>query len=344
MRKHLTTPLILTSLILSMSNYSTFANDVNLNNIKLQLNGGLSTTEFVESKAEKDESSSNDLKLTDAVLELSTKDGYGGIDVAIGSLLTPTVLNSVEAKNQGNFGLNRDDHDKFGLLWGYVSASPFKNLEIDAGILPTNVGYELAPTYQNPNITFGLVWNSQPFIYKGIRATYNLNENIKIYGEYDKGNELNGNSKNHAFAVGSIGSIKDINYTVTYFDYGNYKNLVDFTLGYTYKNVQLGINGDYQWLDSNSSKKGYGIALYVIPQFGKFSIPIRTEYVKDKDDSGIYGFNNKGTYSFTLTPTYKLSEHTTIRAEYSYVKSNDDNAFNGSDHKGIASLQLSFTF
>lgn len=304
----------------------------------IKLSGGISNTGFNESKAEDDGSSTNDIKLTDAVIDLSGGDDSGGFDIAIGSIVEPTVIGSVNNNNAAIIG------DEYGILWGYVSATPVKGLEIDAGVLPTNVGYELAATYLNLNITYGLVWNSQPFIYKGARVTYSVTDDIQIYGEYDRGDELNGDNKNHAFAVGSIGSIGDVNYTFTYFDYGNYKNLVDFTLGYKYRNVKFAVNADYQWLDEDSSKKGYGIAFYVIPEFDKFSLPLRVEYVKDKDNSEIYGFNDKSTYSVTVTPTYKLSDHTVVRAEYSYVKSNDNDAFNGSDHKGIASIQLAYTF
>ncbi|SMO63698.1 Putative beta-barrel porin-2, OmpL-like. bbp2 [Balnearium lithotrophicum] len=330
--------LIILTLVLSTVPAVSKAGEIKVNLPEVKLSGGISTTGFNESRAESYGSSTNNIKLTDAVLELSGGDKFGGFDIALGSILEPTVLGSVNNDNVAIVG------DHYGILWGYVSALPLKGLEIDAGVLTTNVGYELAATYLNPNITYGLVWNSQPFIYKGARATYNLTDNIQVYAEYDRGDELNGNSKDHAFAVGSIGTVKDVSYKLTYFDYENYKNLIDFTLGYKIKNVQLALNGDYQWLDEDSSKKGYGVVLYIIPEFRKISIPLRAEYVKDKDNSGIYGFNNKGTYSLTITPTYKLSDDTTVRAEYSYVKSNDDNAFNGSDHKGIASVQLSFTF
>jgi len=329
--------IILTLALLVVSAVSK-AGEIKVNLPEVKLSGGISATDFNKSRAESDGSSTNNIKLTDAVLELSGGDKFGGFDIAVGSILEPTVVGSVNNDNTAIVG------DHYGILSGYVYALPLKGLEIDAGVLTTNVGYELAATYLNPNVTYGLVWNSQPFIYKGARATYSLTDDIQLYAEYNRGDELNGNSKDHAFAVGSTGMVKDVSYTFTYFDYGNYKNLIDFTLGYKIKNVQLALNGDYQWLDEDSSKKGYGVALYVIPEFGKISVPFRAEYVKDKDNSRIYGFNNKGTYSLTVTPTYKLSDHTTVRAEYSYVKSNYDNAFNGSDHKGTASVQLFFTF
>ncbi len=308
---------------------------------QLKLSGGLSVSSFRETKTDRGTESS--LKLEDALFEIEGGDTSGGFDIAIGSLLLPTVLSSADEENKGNFGLNRSD-DKFGLLWGYVKVNPVKNLEIDGGVLPTNVGYELAESYKNFNITYGLVWNSQPFIYRGVRVTYTFSESFQVYGEYDRGKELNGNTDDHAFGVGAAGALKGFYYTVNYFDYGNFKNLFDLTLSTECRNIKLGLNGDYQWLDKDGSKAGYGLAVYIVPEFGKISLPIRTEYVRDKNNSGIYGFKDKGTYSFTVTPTYKLSEHTTVRAEYSYVKSNYSEAFNGSDHKETLSFQLSYTF
>ena len=337
MKRRLT--LILTGLLLLCPSAS--GAEVDLQGVKLKISGGLSFSGFRETKTE--EGTESSLKLEDAVFELKGKEGYDGFDVAVGSLQLPTLLNSAKEENKGNFGLNRSD-DRFGLLWGYVELNPTKSLEVEGGILPTNVGYELAESYRNFNITYGLVWNNQPFIYRGVRATYTFGEALQVYGEYDRGKELNGSSTDHAFGLGVAGVLNGFYYTVNYFDYGNYKNLLDFTLSTECKNVKLGLNGDYQWLDGDRDKSGFGIAAYLIPEFGNFSLPLRLEYVKDRNKSGIYGFNGRGTYSFSLTPTYKLSKHSTVRTEFSYVKSNYDRAFNGSDHKEILSFQFSLTF
>ena len=54
----------------------------------------------------------------------------------------------------------------------YLEYSPMKGLYIQAGKLPTIIGYESALTYQNNNIQRGLVWNMQPVINNGVRLTY----------------------------------------------------------------------------------------------------------------------------------------------------------------------------
>ncbi len=329
---------ILTGLLVLFSSLSVSAKTLSAG---VEVSGGVSISVFEENRTE--EGTRTDKKIEDAVLEISKSGKKTGFDLSLGSLLLPTVLNSTKQQNKGNFGLNRNG-DKFGLLWGYLEIKPSENFSIKAGVLPTNVGYELPESYKNFNIIYGMVWNSQPFIYRGVRATYTFNQSLQIYGEYDRGKELNGNSKDHALGAGAAGAIKGFYYTINYFDYGNYKNLFDFTLSTECRNVKLGLNGDYQWLDRDGSKAGYGLAVYIVPEIGKISLPIRFEYVKDRNNSGIYGFNDEETYSFTVTPTYKLSEHTTVRAEYSYVKSNYSEAFNGSDHKEILSFQFSYTF
>jgi len=329
---------ILTSIILVTASYSTsMSATINTKNVKVKIKGGMTVTEFWEARAKSDGSSSNDLKLSDAILNLEVSDSISGIDTGVGTITEPTVISSVNNENTAVIG------DKTGLIWGYLYTNPIKNFKIEAGLLPTNVGYELPATYMNPNIVYGLIWNSQPFVYKGIRTTYDLSENFSLYAEYDKGKELNGNPQDHAIAIGSIGTIEGLGYTVTYFDYANYKNLIDFTLSSEYENFTIAVNADYQWLDENNDKKGYGVAVYLIPSFNKLSLPIRMEYVKDVHNSGIYGFN-KPTYSFTVTPTWKISYNSKIRIEYSYAWSRDNAVFNGSNHKGTASFQLLFTF
>jgi hypothetical protein len=54
----------------------------------------------------------------------------------------------------------------------YLEYSPMKGLSVQAGKLPTIIGYESAFTYQNNYIQRGLVWNMQPVINNGVRLTY----------------------------------------------------------------------------------------------------------------------------------------------------------------------------
>jgi hypothetical protein len=72
---------ILTTLLLtSVAGVSAAELKVDIPNIKLS--GGISATGFNESKANNDGSSTNDIKLTDTVIELSGGDDFGGFDIA----------------------------------------------------------------------------------------------------------------------------------------------------------------------------------------------------------------------------------------------------------------------
>jgi hypothetical protein len=123
-------------------------------------------------------------------------------------------------------------------------------------VLTTNIGYELATSFTNPNITYGAVWSAQPFIYPGARITYALGD-IKFYAEASKDKGYSNGSTSlptsGAYAVGSLGTLYGINYAISYYDYTAYKNLVDIVLSKSINdNLDVGINFDYQWLDSTA--------------------------------------------------------------------------------------------
>ncbi len=305
----------------------------------LKFSGGISGALFKETHLRGRDS---EVELTDAYLELSGGKELFGFNFSVGSILTPTVLNSVKAENRGNFGLDREN-DKFGLLWGYLSLLPLSEYQIELGVLPTMVGFELPLSFLNPNITYGLVWNSQPFIYRGVRLIREVDGELRLFGEYDRGSDLNGKSGDSAFSIGLSGNYGKLSYALSYFDYSDFKNLVDFTLGCKIGRVKVFLIGDYQWLDDDKSKSAYGVALYVIPDFGSFSVPLRIEYVNDERGSNIYGFSG-GAYSLTLTPTFRILSNLTFRLEYSFVKANRFRGFNGSDHKNTVSAQVFVRF
>ena len=273
-------------------------------------------------------------KITDAVVEIDGKYGCFGISGALGSLLTPTLLSSVKEELKGDFGIRKDD--RFGLLWGSLSLEPREDFEVEAGVLTTMVGQELPLTTENNNLLFGLVWNAQPFIYKGVRG-YAKKGDYLAYGEFDFGVGLNGSSKDRALGFGLLKNRGKLQFGVNYFDYRDFKNLIDLSVGKSWQRLSVAANIDYQWLDRDPSKRGLGGALYIVPKITEnLSIPVRLEAVKDFKNSGIYGFN-KTTYSFTLSPTYKLGRHTLLRGEFAVVK-NKDRSYE------TEALQIAFSF
>lgn len=281
------------------------------------------------------------------------KNGSIGFSAGFGTVLLPTVYDGGLTSNKAVLSKN------FGLIYGYLTYKPVSNVVLDAGLLPTNIGYELATSFTNPNITYGAVWYSQPFIYPAARVTYQIGD-IKFYGEVSKDRGIVDGSPSlpttGAYGVGSIGSIYGFDYAVSYYDYTAYKNLVDVVISKeVYPNLKLGLNFDYQWLDDTTKvagkdDNGYGVALYIIPQFENLSIPARIEYVNDGSkgkESGIYS-NVSKAYTFTVTPTYKPTKNSYIRVETSYFKADNkifaDKNSNPKSGKASAAVELGFLF
>ena len=306
----------------------------------LELYGGFSAGYFYTTN-EGSKDSDDAFQITNAIVGLTGEVGDSlkmGFDLAVGQSFQGTV----DSPLSGSAGQT----DTFGIIWGYVSLKPVDKLSLDAGIITTNVGYELADTYTNPNVTFGDVWGAQPFIYPGARVSFDVTDKISLYAEYNK--EYSGDN----FAVGSLGEIGAISYGLTFFDYNDNdgtvpnRSLVDVVLGMSLGNLDLGLNADFHKLD-DSSKTGdddtaYGVAVYVTPNFEQVSVPIRVEYF-DSGDTRVY-IDEKG-YTFTVTPTFKPSDNTFVRAELIHVAT-DNKIFKGNtkDNKTTVAVELGFTF
>jgi len=204
-------------------------------------------------------------------------------DVALGGLAQPSFWNGGMSPPQ-SFNFNTYGMDRVGIgpVWSYLTLNPSSFLSLDVGLLPTNVGYEVANTYSNPNVILGTVWFAQPVIYPAIRATVSTGS-INLYAEYNQ--EFGGDN----FAIGSVGEIGALSYAVSYYDYKNARNLIDVVGSFTVGIIDLGLNLDYQWLDNRAGRRGYayGIALYAIPNMGNIKLPVRVEYF-DEADTGIY--------------------------------------------------------
>ncbi len=312
----------------------------------LELYGGLSAGYFFTTNTDDGKSSRDKFQVTNAIIGLTGEVGKDiklGFDLAVGGSLWATVFDG----GQGDLAYidagNNELKEGVGILWSYVTFKPHSMVAIDAGVLTTNVGYELADTYSNPNVTFGAVWFGQPFIYPGVRVTISPLEDIDFYAEYNQEYDLDN------FAVGVLGERSGVSFALTYYDYRAAKNLIDLVLGYSIGNIDLGLNADYQWLDDSAKTPGqddsaYGVAIYITPNFGNISVPVRLEYF-DEGTSGIYWGGAEKGYTATITPTYKPTENTFLRAEVAYI-STDQKVFKGGtkDNKTTLSVELGFTF
>ncbi|WP_029519890.1 outer membrane beta-barrel protein [Persephonella sp. IF05-L8] len=235
----------------------------------------------------------------------------------------------------------------FGVDYAWVSIRPIEGLTIDAGKLTTNIGYELYHTYDNKNYIFGLVWNAQPVTYPGARATYSVMDGIDVYAEYNQDGR-------DAFAIGSLGSVAGFNYAISYYDYTAFKNLIDVVLSTEISGIEIGTNIDYQWLDDTAKTPGnddsaYGIALYLSTKIDVFEIPVRIEYVND-GTSEIYSVAGNDAWTFTITPTWRPTQNTFLRAEFAYISTDkkgfpDDNGvLNQKDSRTVMGVEAGFVF
>ena len=267
--------------------------------------------------------------------------------------------------------LEPDPHVGFELEYSWVSIRPIDGLTVDAGLLLTNIGYELYHTYENKNYTYGLVWWAQPVTYPGARITYSLNEDLDVYAEYTQDNAgvIYNVTPSDAFAVGAIGSMSGVNYALSYFDYNKTKNLIDFVVGTEFEGFEIGLNFDYQWMDDTAKSAlqnagatsiddtAYGIALYISTKVDVFELPVRVEYVNDGSstnavgnviDDGIYGISGDSGWSFTVSPTYRPSNNTYIRAEFAYLSTDDkgflDDKGNEKDNRTFIGVEAGFIF
>ncbi|WP_457635696.1 outer membrane beta-barrel protein [Persephonella sp.] len=282
-----------------------------------------------------------------------------GFTAGFGATTQPDLLDATQPPTAG-----------FGLEYGWVSIRPIEGLTVDAGLLLTNIGYELYHTYDNKNYTFGMVWYAQPVTYAGARVTYSVADGIDVYAEYtqDTAGSVGGVTPSDAFAFGSIGSVGNFNYAVSYFDYNKTKNLVDVVLSTDVQGIELGVNIDYQWMDDTAKNAitasgatsvddtAYGVALYAVAKVDIFEIPVRIEYVNDGQSTsgttvvneGIYGVAGDDAWSFTITPTYKPSKNTYIRGEFAYVNTDGkgftDDKGNNKDNRTFIGVEAGFVF
>ncbi len=201
--------------------------------------------------------------------------------------------------------------DNFGFQYGYLSIVPMEGVTLDAGVLATNVGYEVANTYANPNITIARIWGGQPVYYGGARLTYSVAEGIDVFGE------VNDDGNDGAWSVGSIGSLGIADYVVSYYDKNDPKesDIVDVILSTSATDsLDLAVNFDYQ---IGRNKNGYGVAFYITPKMGNISLPVRVESF---DDNGSGAYGNKG-WDLAVTPTYNFKSGY-LRAEVFYYDYN----------------------
>ncbi len=244
----------------------------------------------------------------------------------------------------------------------YLEYSPMKGLSIQAGKLPTIIGYESALTYLNNNIQRGLVWNMQPVINNGVRITYSTDLFSVKFGVNDGFYTLSTTDPKPALEA-SLGltPIKDgsiaLNVIVPHKDSATNNRELNLVASYTLDKLSLG--ADLLYVEAPKSDKAgvlekakaSGVALHLSYDLKPFKLSGRVEYVKDKSDAGLgtqgidlvgLGDGNKGL-TFTVTPAYTHGP-LFLRGELSYVKADKEFTSNNKKDQIRIGVEVGFMF
>lgn len=238
----------------------------------------------------------------------------------------------------------------------YVEYSPMKGLSIQAGTLPTLIGYESALTYLNNNIQRGLVWNMQPVIHNGVRLAYSTDLFFVKFGVNDGFYTLGTNDPKPALEA-SLGltPIKDgsIALNVLLPDKDSTTNKRELNLVASYTLDKLSLGADLLYVEAPRSEKAgvlekakaSGVALHLSYDLKPFKLSGRIEYVNDNSDSkdlvGL-GDGNKG-WTFTITPAYTHGPFF-LRGELSYVNADKPFTLNGKKDQIRVGVEVGFMF
>ena len=289
------------------------------------ITGGISAGYFYSSNPGEDISDDAFL-LSNLLVEISSADediplGFVG---AFGETSTPSVLDTPE---------NNTD---FKIEYASMTLKPVDNLSLEAGLLQPNAGFENTYTFNNKNVILGAVASQQPYNAYGARITYDVNE-FSLWGGYFKErlDDEEYNSPDHAWEIGLSTQILENTLSLYHYNIRGQRNLTGAVVERTMDNIELALNIDY-WRWNNPMKALYGStssiggAFYICPNYGNLSIPLRLEYINQKN-SEIYieNPNTEHIYTLTVSPTWHFTKKAYIRVESGYVKA--DEAFADAD-------------
>ena len=282
--------------------------------------------------------------ISNAQVFVQKVDGVAQFFLDAGAYSFPTV--GVPYTTAGN-----TNSATFGALpVAFVKLAPNANFSIEAGKLPTLIGAEYAFTYENMNISRGLLWNQEPLISRGVQAnivtgpvTWNLSWNDGYYS-----NRFNWGTAAATWAINSANSLEvvgganfgttDYATTATPVVQNNDKQI--WNVIYSYTAGQWVAQAYFQYANSgnsaaigvgkNTSTTGGGLlANYAVPN-SSFNLSFRLEditssgSVSDGSANLLYGPGSKA-WSLTVTPSYQ-SGPLFIRAEVSFVGTSSSTA------------------
>ena len=217
------------------------------------------------------------------------------------------------------------------------------NFSIQAGKLPTLIGAEYGFTYENMNISRGLLWNQEPLVSRGVQANYTAGP-LALSASWNDGfysNRYNWGSASAAWTINSSNTLALVfggNFGTT--DYGAsatpiYQNndkqiwnlIYSFTSGpwiaQAYGQYADTASGTSIGIGKATSTSGFGVLVnYAVPNTS-WNLSARLEDISSSGSTTdgsvnlLYGVGSKA-WSFTITPTYQSGIFFT-RGEISFV-------------------------
>lgn len=264
--------------------------------------------------------------------------------------------------------------DDFDLQQAYVSwIAPIGNgLQLDFGKFITHVGAEVFEGYDGWNMnfsrTFVFGWGI-PFNHTGIRATYELSNQLSVMGMIANNWEEAGVSDNNSektfglqvaysptekvgillnWAGGNQGALGVVGGN------DNWRNIYDIVVDIALTNpLSLQLNADLG-TEENAGVNGdtatwWGLAGIVRYDFNKwFSMNVRSAVFKDVDGFRLGGsppspieVNNR-LWEITLTPEFRIAENMVVRFEYRHDESNnavfENSSGTGTSHQDTVAM------
>lgn len=312
----------------------------------LEVSGGISAGWFFTSRPGAGFCSSGWL-LSNLLVEISPKDKTAPLifTAAFGETSTPSLIGSPENTNE------------LHIEYAFLTVTPVAGLTAEVGLLEPIAGCENTYTFRNKNAFLGAVASQQPYNAYGGRIGYASKKTSLHAGyyqdrldreEYRTGDSAPGNS----WELGLSGSIGGTDASVYYYHVEKTRSLTCMVIERTVGAFDLALNVDYWKRDvgmksSHGDDHAVGGALYVVPHFGRFSLPLRLEYV-DQGNSGLYlgGVSANRVYTATLSPTYRIRDNAYVRADAGYARAKngfmDDDGHVKSDRVCLA-VEIAYT-
>ncbi len=307
-----------------------FAGSVSTEFTDIQISGGASGG-YVYSDSEMTRQNDQS-RLMDFLLgiDASTKDGRAAISAGIGIL--PAFALMDEGVDETGNGAE--------VQYAEVIINPMDYWSLELGRMPSNVGFEDTIMYNNANVMESVQAITQPGFFNAARLNYGTDD-FNVYVE--QGDEEyvapSGAAGSQSWSVGAMGTAAGVEYVVGYHNYTSLRSLFDLIvtgsvgdmeITFAYDQLQL---EDAALASATDTDHAESIALYMSGlSVGGIDMPMRLEAFDDHGN-GLYGNSNGGAgkgNSFTITPTWNISENAFLRSDISYLQT-DNSIFTDSN-------------